>query len=102
MPASKIVTWLCICGFYISMLSTSEGNQQPKVQNEMARLRAVQTPDGPQLEIKVGDLVCTTSQITVSRKQQKPWTLKPVNGKVEMRRGRSFATAEVVEVALRN
>lgn len=97
---SKTLAWLCISGLCICMLSSSEGNQSPQLPKEIATLSVVQTPDGPQLKIKVGDLTCTTSELTASRKQGEPYTIKPVNGQIEMRRGKSVTAGPIIKVLL--
>lgn len=97
---SKTLAWLGIGGLCISMLSSSEGNQAPQLPKEIATLSVVQTPDGPQLKIKVGDLTCTTSQLSARRKKGEPYTIKPVNGQVEMRRGESVTTGPIIKVLL--
>ncbi|HAW29365.1 MAG TPA: hypothetical protein DCY03_14790 [Planctomycetaceae bacterium] len=101
MRYSKTLAWLCICVLGISLLSTSQGNQSPQLPKEIATLSVIQTPEGPQLKIKVGDLVCTTSQLTVSRKQEEPWTVKPVGGQVEMRRGESVTKGPFIKALIK-
>ncbi|MEQ8637535.1 hypothetical protein [Gimesia maris] len=96
----KTLAWLCICGLCISVLSTSQGYQSPQLPKETATLSVVQTPEGPHLKIKVGELVCTTSQLKVSRKQEEPWTVKPVGGQIEMRRGESVKKGPIIKVLL--
>ncbi|QDU52025.1 hypothetical protein [Gimesia panareensis] len=101
MLKSKNIFVFVTCMLLIFTLSSSEGNQKAQVKNELVRLRAIQTGTGPQLEIKAGDFVCTTSQMTVRRKQGKLWTVKPVNGQVQMQCGELISTAGQVEIALR-
>ncbi|HBL45852.1 hypothetical protein [uncultured Gimesia sp.] len=64
-------------------------------------LSVVQTPEGPQLKIKVGDLVCTTPQLTARRDNEEPWTITPVGGQIEMRRGKEVTAGPIIKVLLR-
>lgn len=98
---AKSILVLVSCLFLMCALPTSEGNQKPKGGNELVRLRAVQTSAGPQLEIKAGDFTCTTSELTVRRKQGEPFTVKPANGKVQVHRGGTISEAGQIEIALR-
>lgn len=98
---SKTILSLAIAVLLVCTLSTTEGNQKPANKKEMVRLRAIQTSTGPQLEVKVGDFVCTASELSVCRKQGKVWTVKPVNGKVQMQSGESIRSAGQLEIALR-
>lgn len=98
---SKTILSLAIAVLLICTFSTTEGNQKPGAKQELVRLRVVQTSTDPQLEIKAGDFVGTTSQLRVRRKQGKVWTVKPVNGQVQMQSGELIRSAGHVEIALR-
>ncbi|QDT44442.1 hypothetical protein Pan241w_45510 [Gimesia alba] len=98
---SKTILWLLIAAFSIFSFSVSEGNQAAKPKQEMMTFRAIQTVTGPEIEIKVGDLVCSAPYFTFKHKQQPDWSVTPVKGKVQIRRGTTVSTAQQVSIAIR-
>lgn len=92
---------LVLCLSLINTFSTSAKFQAPQLPKEVATISVVQTPDGPQLKIQAGDLVCTTKELKAQRKKEEPWTVKPVGGQVEMRRGDKVNKGPIIKVLLR-
>ena len=90
------ISLLLICTF-----STSAKFQAPQLPKEVATISVVQTPDGPQLKIQAGDLVCTTKELKAQRIKEEPWTVKPVGGQVEMRRGDKVNQGPIIKVLIR-
>ena len=84
------------------VFSSSENNQaaNPQVDPSQVVLRSIQTADGPQLEIRIGHLVCKTKQLTVQRKGGLEHTVQPVGGKVQIKSDRQSISSQHVEYAL--
>ncbi|HAH48327.1 hypothetical protein [uncultured Gimesia sp.] len=72
----------------------------PQVDPSQVILRSIQTADGPQLEIRIGHLVCKTKQLTVQRKQGPVFTVQPVGNKVQVKSDRQSISSQHVEYAL--
>ena len=69
------------------VFSSSENNEaaNPEVDPSQVILRSIQTADGPQLEIRIGHLVCKTKQLSYQRKQGPVFTVQPVGNKVQIK-----------------
>ncbi len=101
MLTSKTIICVLVCFFTITTFSVSEGNQNGFFTNEMATLRSIQTKQGPMIEITIGDLICTTSHLTIKRKQKQESKILPVRGKIEIKQGKASFSASMFEIALR-
>ena len=102
MPRYKTILWLLIAVFSIFTFSTSQENQAADPEQDMMTFRAIKTITGPEIEMKVGKVVCTAPYFTIKRKQQPDWSVTPANGKVQMRRGTSVSTAEEISISIRH
>lgn len=102
MLPSKKIHCLLISAITIIAFSASEGNQAADPEQDMMTFRAIQTVTGPEIEIKIGKVVCTAPYFTIKRKQQPNWTITPVKGKVQIQRGTSVGTAQQISISIRH
>ncbi|WP_417388980.1 hypothetical protein [Gimesia sp.] len=100
---SKATLNLVLIAAGLIVVSSSENNQaaNPQVDPSQVILRSIQTADGPQLEIRIGHLVCKTKQLTYQRKQGPVFTVEPVGNKVQVKGGQFRISSQHVEYPLR-
>ncbi|MEQ8637547.1 hypothetical protein [Gimesia maris] len=99
---SKVTFYMVLILTGLIVFSSSENNQaaNPQVDPSQVILRAIETPDGSQLEIRIGHLVCKTDQLTVQRKEGPEFTVQPVGNKVHVISDRQRIAAQHVEYPL--
>ncbi|EDL60198.1 hypothetical protein [Gimesia maris] len=99
---SKETFYLVLILAGLILFSSSENNQaaKPQVDPTQVILRSIQTADGPQLEIRIGHLVCKTDQLTFQREEGPESTVQPVSGKVQVKSERQCITSEQVKFSL--
>ena len=99
---SKATMYLVLIAAGLIVFSSLENNQaaNPEVDPSQVILRSIQTAEGPQLEIRIGHLVCKTKQLTVQRKGGLEHTVQPVGGKVQIKSDRQSISSQHVEYAL--
>ncbi|HAW28088.1 MAG TPA: hypothetical protein DCY03_08215 [Planctomycetaceae bacterium] len=99
---SKVTFSMVLILAGLIVFSSSENNQaaKPQVDPTQVILRSIQTAEGPQLEIRIGHLVCKTDQLTYQRKQGPEFTVQPVSGKVQVKSERQCISSEQVKFSL--
>lgn len=99
---SKVTFYLILILAGLIVFSSSGNNQaaNPQVDPTQVILRSIQTTEGPQLEIRIGHLVCKTDQLTYQRKEGPEFTVQPVGRKVQIKGGQYSSTAQQVEYSL--
>ncbi|MFH1302557.1 MAG: hypothetical protein ABIK07_15965 [Planctomycetota bacterium] len=99
---SKTILCLLISVFSIFAFSTSKANQAADPEQDMMTFRAVKTVTGPEIEMKIGKVVCTAPYFTIKHKQQPDWSITPVKGKVQFQRGTTVGTAGQFSISIRH
>ena len=99
---SKVTFSMVLILAGLIVFSSSENNQaaKPQVDPTQVILRSIQTAEGPQLEIRIGHLVCKIDQLTYQRKQGAEFTVQPVSGKVQVKSERQCISSEQVKFSL--
>lgn len=99
---SKVTFSMVLILAGLIVFSSSENNQaaKPQVDPTQVILRSIQTAEGPQLEIRIGHLVCKIDQLTVQRKEGPEFTVQPVGNKVHVISDRQRIAAQHVEYPL--
>ncbi|MCA9019779.1 MAG: hypothetical protein KDA74_06540 [Planctomycetaceae bacterium] len=99
---SKVTFYMVLILTGLIVFSSSENNQaaKPQVDPSQVILRAIETPDGPQLEIRIGHLVCKTDQLTFQRKEGREFSVQPVGNKVHVISDRQRIAAQQMEYSL--
>lgn len=94
-----LICLLCSTALFISM-TLAEGNSKSNQQHEVAKMRSIQTPQGPMVEITVGKFVCITPYLTVKQKQKADRLIRPVKDNIEIKGGKFTTSAKLIEISL--
>jgi hypothetical protein len=102
---ATVIGVLCL-GSAVCARVWAEGKTTPVEKREMVQLRAIDTPDGPRVEMALGDMVLRASKLTFLREGKSDCEIQPVNGEVEIRThaatGDNVLSAKLMEFPLRS
>ncbi|QDT92957.1 hypothetical protein [Gimesia algae] len=99
---SKVTFYLVLILAGLIVFSSSENNQaaNPKVDPTQVILRSIQPAEGPQLEIRIGHLVCKTKELNFQRKEGPEYNVQPVGGKVQVKSDKQRIVSQQMEYSL--